>query len=270
MLTKNSTHFQTPLHKTCQLRIIPFTKCNFSCSYCEFWKYESKEMNFKLLKYFIENKFIPEMKKIDFDELEITLQGGELSIKNLNWFDNFIEILRELKKLNKNTHITFLTNFYRKNNYYFKLAEKFLKYFDTINFVISWHEEFWDLNDFLKKLNDFTKYTNENLTISSTFFKEIKNNELFEELFNKGYIQYQSINDKDYYTNFNKYQAFLRPVKCFAYDYIIDPDMTIKHFCHKQKFSFLDFKPKEYYFCQDACACASQEYMFKKELIKRI
>jgi len=269
MLNKNSTHFHNPLYKTCQLRIIPFTKCNFSCSYCEFWKYESKEMNFKLLNHFIEKKFIPEMSEIDFNSLEIALQGGELSIKNLNWFDNFLEILKKLKKLNKKIHIVFFTNFYRKNEYYDKLAKKFLKHFNTLDFIVSYHEEFWELNKFLNKIDEFTKFTDNKLNIVSTFFRKIDNNKLFSKLFDNGNIQYQSINDKDYYDKFNEYKNILRPVKCYAYDYIIDPDITIKHYCNKQKFSLFKFKPKEYYMCDTSCSCASQEYMFKKELIKR-
>ena len=268
MLNKNTTHFHTPLHKTCQLRIIPFTKCNFSCSYCEFWKYKSKEMNFELLSYFLDKKFIPEMSKIEFTELEISLQGGELTIKNLDWFDDFIKILKKLNKLNKKTHIVFFTNFYKKNEYYDELAKKFLKHFDSLDFIVSWHEEFWELDKFLNKINNFTKFTNDKLNIVSTFFRKIEDNELFLKLFNNGNIQYQSINDQDYYDKFNEYKNYIRPVKCYAYDYIIDPDMTIKHYCNKQKFSVFKFKPKEFYMCNDACTCASQEYMFKKELIK--
>ncbi len=268
MLNKNTTHFHNPLKKLCHLRIIPFTKCNFSCSYCDFWKRKNKEISFKLLKYFLEKKFIPAMKNFDFDELEISLQGGELTIKNLDWFDELIDSIKILKKLSKENNIVFFTNFYRKNEYYYELANKLLKEFDSVNYIISWHEEFWKLDSFLKKIDDFTKYTNKHLTITSTFFKEIKNNKLFDKLFDKGHIQFQTINDFKYHQDFKKYKSFIRPVICYAYDYVIEPDMTIKHYCDKQKFSFINFKPKIFYICNEDCACSSQEYIFKKKLLK--
>jgi len=269
-----------------KLYIEPFYTCNYDCSYCYLGKKSKKEINYTKLYWFLEKKFLPAIDKYIYKHLkdipqkiiEITLVGGELSIKPLEWNINFIE---KIKKIFINyfdyVEINFLTNLFRPASYYIDLAYNILfneeKNFD-FSVCATLHEEFETLENFLKKLIEINE---NNIDIVGQIFKtkeEIyKNNRnlksLIDYCFEKNIIRIKYIDQLNYINFFNKHKSLIRPVKCYAYNYKIKPDFTIYHRCELQEMDLFNFKPKLYYFCKRHCACADDEHCFKKELLKK-
>jgi len=287
ILNEKTSVFRNPIEPYIKLFIEPFYKCNYNCSYCYLHEKNSKEINYQQLYWFLEKKFVPGIEekifkylKLSQRYLDLILVGGELSIKPLSFFEEFFQKLIFIfeNHFDKIT-ISFLTNFFRPVDYYFNLHKIITKYNQkskmniSISFCASLHEEFEDLNNFINKIYEADKRgldvcchifrpLNELLSIQDkNLFKKIKylnENEILEV---------KAINDSKYRNFIKNHFEAVRPVKCYAYNYKIHPDLSIIHRCKHQKFNIFKFKPKLFYFCDKVCSCAADESYFKKEIL---
>ena len=282
VLNTHESVLQTKIIPSIKLFIEPFYKCNYNCSYCYLSpqsRKNSKEMDLNKLYWFLEKKFITGIDYYIYKKQKIpkimylVLMGGELSIKSLKWNINFIKnLLKIFNNYFDEVNITYLTNLFRSANYYkdlIKNIEKDLKENSYISIVSSFHENFADIKEYIKKIIDLYK---NKIKIRGQIFKtkeeiyQFKN--LTEELdycFKNDLINIKYLNQLNYVDFFEKYESILRPVKCYAYSYKIKPDLTILHRCEMQKLNLFNFKPKPYYFCIKRCSCADDERGYRKE-----
>jgi len=268
-------YFRSPLNITVQLFIELFYTCNYNCSYCfqKTDKSDKSEINYKHLYMFLEKKFIPEFLKIKQDQdyfLELNILGGEPSLKSIKFYKKFFKKISEIFKNHfKEIKIVFVTNFSKSNQYYkdiFTLCQE-----NNLNLLIvaTIHEEFMSLQEGFKKAKELLKLIPKKFFDIQVFksekeikeiLKELDSLELFEN------ISLNSIDNLDYINSFNNLKSFLRPVKCYAYNYKIDKNLNIYQRCFKEKYNIINFKFKPFYICDKVCACASDEYILKKEL----
>jgi len=124
---------------------------------------------------------------------------------------------------------------------------------------------------FLNKIIDLHE---NDVDITGSIFKTkeelYKNKKLAKQLdycFKNNIIRIQYIDHVNYDEFYEKHQNLIRPIKCYSYSYKIKPDFKIYHRCELQDISFMNFKPKPYYFCTRQCPCADDEREFRKELI---
>jgi len=282
MLNNKKSLLSSYLEPIIKLHIEPFQTCNYDCSYCYLGKKDKKEINYSKLFWFLKNKFVPEIenrifKKIKVQEkvIDIVIVGGEISIKPLKWHYDFFEKLVNIFNNNYDIiDLSFLTNLYRPPEYYIKIhefIEKLNKKFKadiSIVFCTSLHEEFENLKNFVNKIYNLDKA---GLETSCHIFKEkkdlleIKDEDLLYKinyLLDNEILELKVIDDQKYYDFIKKYKKEVRPVKCYAYNYKINPDFKIWQRCGYQTFTLTNFKPKLYYICDKACSCASDEHHY--------
>ena len=117
--------------------------CNYRCSYClrKFKGQDTKLNELKILSTAPQvNRLIDEAGK----DVKLNLIGGEVTYLNL------IRIVSLLKSPNlKKIHIT--TNFSNKLSYYVELANYLLSRNIMLSMNISYHNEYVDLDEFIKK-----------------------------------------------------------------------------------------------------------------------
>jgi len=281
LINDNESCIQNPLNPMVYLDIEPFRMCNYNCKYCYLTSEErknKKEINYDKLYWFLEKRFIPIINKNIYEKLkipkkiEISLRGGELSIKPLEWNINFIKNLMKIFK-DFELNIIYLTNLFRNPEYYISFKQLKRENFN-LTIYSTFHPEFQNFEDFLKKvlkihkndLNIELQYfgTKEDLYKKFSFLKKELN-----YCFKNKLIHLSSI-DHFLYQNFmKKYKKLLRPVICYAYSYEINYNFEIRQTCDKQKFSFFKFDPKLFYVCEDICQCSGDEIEYKKILRKK-
>jgi len=273
--SKDIYYFRSPLNITVQLSIELFNTCNYNCSYCfqKTDKLDKAEIDYKKLFFFLEKKFIPEFLKIKKNQdyfLKLNILGGEPSLKSIKFYEEFFKkISKILKNHFKKIKIIFLTNFSKPNSYYKDIYTLCKKNNLDLLIVATIHEEFMTLQKGFKKAKELLKLIPKKYFDIQVFKSEKEIKELLKELnllelFD--IISLNSIDNLEYVNAFKNLKSFLRPVKCYAYNYKIDKNLNIYQKCFKEKYNIINFKFKPFYICDNVCNCASDEYILKKEL----
>lgn len=272
-----------PLFKKVNLTIALFYHCNLYCSYC-FQNNErekvKKELDVKKVNVFLNKLFFPILnKKRQNPFFEISIYGGELSIKSLEWNKNLL--LNLLPKIEVNYEYTYITNFAAQDvSYYIDLA-KFAKEIN-LNFIyqLSYHSHYWEklgknkkegMKIFINKIYDLLN--SDTPFHASFFYSKDELVELMGDEFYKleDYISYLDLNHIEYEDYYQRNKKFFRPVFCKGDIYLLKPDGFLKFKCQNKKKLFYLIKSsdfKDFIYCDKRCPCDSYEVEQFKTLDK--
>jgi len=231
--------------------------CNFKCSYCIQGSLQTrtKILDIKVFRNIIV-KIFKEVKKYNFETMDITLMGGELSTNN-KFLEYFKLLFKYLNELNIKVSLNFLSNL-SGNLSFFKELLKYQNDNISLTLIGSIHSEFKSI----KKLESIYKLYRNLLELS---FLEDKVYAKFKDFIIDNNIVTNFIDIREPLANEKK----IKNIKiCNAQYFNIFPDGEIKDVCRNFKFNYRNFKiiNKEIK-CNKECPCPFLANEFKsKEL----
>lgn len=191
--------------------------CNYRCSYClrKFKGQDTKLNELNILKIAPQvNRLIDEAGK----DVKLNLIGGEITYLNL------IKIISLLKSSNlKKIHIT--TNFSNKLLYYVDLANYLLSRNIMLSMNVSYHNEYADLDEFIKKAVAFRTIALNLYSFKLEFVVAPENEKMLQEVKEKC-----KENNLDYLIELDKTQTK-------EYFETLLPTLILKRYC-KELLSF--------------------------------
>lgn len=184
--------------------------CNYRCSYC-LRKYKGQETKLN------ENKLIaiaPQVNRLIEEvgsDVKLNLIGGEVTFLNLK------KILSLISSNNlKRIHIT--TNFSNKLFYYVDFANYLLKRNIQLSMNISYHNEYIDLDSFIKKAIEFKKTALNLCSFKLEFVVAPENEKMLETVKEKCseagldyLIELDKSQSKEYFENLNIESSLTNP-----------------------------------------------------------
>jgi len=268
-----------PIKPKINISIVTTYKCSLGCPYCLQNKEKkiNKLLSLKLFEKLL-NKMFLEFKKENIlnYKFAFSILGGEISELPLKYNLDLLDIIIDkIEKYKLDVEITWLSNFVQDNEYYLSIYNYLIKrnVLEIIDFefLFSIHSQFIKnksnefiqnkLKSLFKSKNTITQNTCIKIFGKNNAQKYIKTLLPFKPSFEIGDLNYLSYKKK-----FNNELNNLRVVKCYNYNYDINPFGEIINRCGRNM-TYFNFKANDLKKCNKMCPVGDVEFNTYKELI---
>lgn len=221
-----------------------YDNCNYNCSYCiqhKVFIHETKSERYeRLLKQAPQIKSLIDNLEPEYDQVDITLIGGEITLLSLNEIKNIISNLITDRIYN----ISIVSNLSASTEWYIGLADFLSKHNVKLSLTASYHNEMTKIDTFFnkaeivynaaKEVNKNNAVVKWNFKVTTVITKDNKNT--FGDLFIKNAIERKipyrfNYNRKERWSRDEKYKNLSGKISKRKWEQVIDTEDIYGYIC---------------------------------------